>query len=156
MMLQKWFDVALAQTSSGRPSFMSAHVTDLGLREWDWSTSIALLTRLASTVPDDWFGRVSLALPLQESSKLLVEPPKDLSAAADTHEPPSIYVLAPGFLEQSPTDGEEFRAAVQGPAELAAPGLVFEFVSARNAEARSHRWECVNVLWVHLTPLAKD
>lgn len=147
---QAWVEAALRQFATGGPGFATAHLDQLGLRRQDWPEAAGALSLAGEALPDGWNGRLSLALPLLETSSLTTSPPADAQSQADPHEPASLYLLSPGHLERNPTDGEEFHAAVPALQGIGDPRLRFEFVSSRDAHAAARQWGFVNTLWIHV------
>lgn len=147
-----WLGFALCQINDREPSFASEHLDELGYTNPSWPSAVQALSKASEGLPPTWVGRLSLALPLSETPKLCTRPPADLSAQADEFEPPSLYLFGRGYFDLwGMVDGEEYRASVRPPQDLADERFEFEFVSWRSAESAAGDWYYVNVLWVHFT-----
>ncbi len=146
-----WIEGALRQFELGESSFASAHLDELGLSSREWREAARVLLTASQALPEGWTGRISLALPLLETPSLATSPPAEIRLLADTHEPPSLYLLSPGHLERHPTDGEEFHAWVPALGGIPVDSrLRCEFVSSRDAQAAERQWDFANTLWVHV------
>lgn len=147
---QAWIESAVQQLATSGPSFVSVHLDELGVVGGGWEEAAQALSQASSALPRKWAGRLSLALPLLETPSLCTSPPSDARGEANPSEPPSLYLLGPGHLEQHPTDGEAFHASVPAPTGLEDERLRFEFVSSRDAHAAERHWGFVNTLWIHI------
>ncbi len=147
MSLRSWLDGAVERTLRGDGSFESAHVDEVGLECRSVEDVVRLLDVAASFLPTSWAGRLSLALPLDESPRLTTRVPRSSESAWSEIEPPSFYLMSAEHFVNQVIDGEEYRTRT----EIATlpPHLAAEFVSYRDFAARDLDWGYVNTLWIH-------
>lgn len=151
---REWVSSSLAPADDGRPRFHSVHVDVFDPDDITWQAGLRALDAAGAALPSRWPGRLSLALPLHLTEEICVVPPPDPAREADLHEPPSLYLLEPGYLEGQVNDGEEFRAGVAAPDGLERAHLRFEFASWRDGANKARGGEFANTLWVHF--VARD
>lgn len=149
MTLGDWMAQALDAVALGEPTFVTAHLDELGLEHATWEQSGDVLAKAIDQLPIRWHGRLSVALPLRETPTLCTAPPADLRGAADPREPPSLYVFSGGHFDLHPTEGEEFHASVPTPIDVGGRRVRSEFVSSRDADSAGRGWDFVNTLWIH-------
>lgn len=147
---QAWTGEAIERLRGGEITFASAHLDELGLRLASWAEAVDAFRLVIAAVPAAWSGRVSLALPLEESPNLRTAPPSDPEQMSAHSEPPSIYLFAPAYFARNLGDGEEYRVRIV--LDYLAEGALAEFVSSRDAASASKSWDFVNTVWVHHLP----
>lgn len=145
--LQTWVSDSVAQMEERVAEFSSAHVDDLDLVVDDLLDAGRVLELVAGRVPGSWKGRVSLALPLDESPTLQTRVPPLSTFPRSLDEPPSIYLMSAAHFLGRPIDGEEYRARATLPGM--GENLAAEFVSYRDDAAAALGWGYVNTLWIH-------
>lgn len=149
MTLFQWMSDAIETLRSDTGAFVTAHLDELEVAHSSWEQSGAALALAIGCLPRGWEGRLSLALPLNETSFLMTVPPPDPRRMANLDEPPSLYVFGTGYREGGHGLGDLHRAVVKPPVTVGNKPVWGEFVSSRDADSAERAWDFVNTLWIH-------
>lgn len=151
--LEQWVSSAIEKTCA-MPcgGFESAHLDEIE-QSWppNWSDHeyVPAYIRAINASSSNWTGRVALAVPLEETSRLSLDRPPLPPSRLRIIEPPSLYVIRSIYHDVRSYPGEEYRVSYPSdPWGITSDMSDVIFSSRRAGPADILEGEFSNTLWI--------